>query len=190
MAAGWIEPMRAGSNSQNSRWELRASYFSRSRQPPNNPTSTRLPARKLCDKSTVVLGRVRLGRHIPGGTISCMKLDGETRVQYLKIELKDIMVKKVAISSQTWVLLFLRSVTYTALQSQFSYGVFGAGELRAAVGGAAEPGENCCQPDRARSGACQGGAAGTDRGEVQFTAQQGHHSRRCTGLRRRACMSI
>ncbi len=51
---------------------------------------------KFCDKSTVVLWKnCTTGRHIPGGTISCMKLDGESRVQYLKIELKDIMVRKV-----------------------------------------------------------------------------------------------
>ena len=47
-----------------------------------------------------------------------------------------------------------------ALRVQFSDGVFRAGALRAAVGGAAEPGEELRQPDRPRSGACQGGAAG------------------------------
>jgi len=51
---------------------------------------------KFCDKSTVILWKnCTTGRHIPRGTISCMKLDGESRVEYLKIELNDIMVKKV-----------------------------------------------------------------------------------------------
>jgi type VI secretion system secreted protein Hcp len=55
-----------------------------------------ISASKFCDKATVVLWKnCTTGRHIPRGTISCMKLDGETRVQYLKIELTDIMVKKV-----------------------------------------------------------------------------------------------
>ena len=32
------------------------------------------------------------GKHIPKGTVECLKLDGDTRVVYLKIELTDIMV--------------------------------------------------------------------------------------------------
>ena len=55
-----------------------------------------IAASKSCDKSTVVLWKnCTTGRHIPTGIISCMKLDGETRVEYLKIDLTDIMVKTV-----------------------------------------------------------------------------------------------
>jgi type VI secretion system secreted protein Hcp len=51
---------------------------------------------KFCDKSSVTLFKnCTTGRHIPSGIISCLKLDGETRVQYMKIDLKDIMVKQV-----------------------------------------------------------------------------------------------
>jgi type VI secretion system secreted protein Hcp len=51
---------------------------------------------KACDKATVILWKnCTTGRHIPKGTISCMKLDGETRIEYLKIELKDLMVKEI-----------------------------------------------------------------------------------------------
>lgn len=48
---------------------------------------------KRCDKSSVAMFKAcTTGKHIPKGTISCLKLDGETRIEYLKIELKDIMV--------------------------------------------------------------------------------------------------
>jgi type VI secretion system secreted protein Hcp len=51
---------------------------------------------KFCDKSSVILWKnCTTGRHIPKATISCLKLDGETRVEYLKIDLNDIMLKKV-----------------------------------------------------------------------------------------------
>lgn len=51
---------------------------------------------KFCDKSSVTLWKnCTTGKHIPRGIVSCMKLDGETRVEYLKIDLKDIMLKKV-----------------------------------------------------------------------------------------------
>ncbi len=56
-----------------------------------------ISAEKNCDKSSITLWKnCTTGRHIPSGIISCMKLDGETRVQYLKIDLKDIMLKKVS----------------------------------------------------------------------------------------------
>ena len=56
----------------------------------------RLPAEKFCDKSSVTFGRIaRPADTFLAESISCMKLDGETRVQYLKIDLKDIMLKKV-----------------------------------------------------------------------------------------------
>jgi type VI secretion system secreted protein Hcp len=61
-----------------------------------------IQAQKFCDKASVVLWKnCTTGRHIPKGHISCMKLDGETRVEYLKIDLNDIMVKKVHWSGQT-----------------------------------------------------------------------------------------
>jgi len=48
---------------------------------------------KRCDKSSVTLFKnCTTGKHIASGTISCLKLDGENRVEYLKIDLTDIMV--------------------------------------------------------------------------------------------------
>lgn len=48
---------------------------------------------KQCDKSSVAMFKAcTTGKHIPKGTISCLKLDGENRVEYLKIDLTDIMV--------------------------------------------------------------------------------------------------
>ncbi len=48
---------------------------------------------KQCDKSSVTLFKnCTTGKHIPKGTISCVKLDGDSRVEYLKIDLTDIMV--------------------------------------------------------------------------------------------------
>jgi type VI secretion system secreted protein Hcp len=81
-----------------------------------------ISAEKSCDKATVILWKnCTTGRHIPRGTISCMKLDGETRVQYLKIDLTDIMVKAVNwkgasedILSETFDLVFAEfKQTYT-----------------------------------------------------------------------------
>jgi type VI secretion system secreted protein Hcp len=48
---------------------------------------------KRCDKSSVAMFKAcTTGKHIPKGTISCMKLDGDSRVEYLKIDLTDMMV--------------------------------------------------------------------------------------------------
>jgi type VI secretion system secreted protein Hcp len=48
---------------------------------------------KHCDKSSVALYKAcTTGKHIPSGTLSCLKLDGDSRVEYLKIDLTDIMV--------------------------------------------------------------------------------------------------
>jgi type VI secretion system secreted protein Hcp len=48
---------------------------------------------KRCDKSSVAMFKAcTTGKHIQKGTISCLKLDGEQRVEYLKIDLTDIMV--------------------------------------------------------------------------------------------------
>ena len=52
-----------------------------------------LALQKRCDKSSVTLFKdCTTGKHIPKGTVSCMKLDGDSRVEYLKIDLTDIMV--------------------------------------------------------------------------------------------------
>ena len=56
---------------------------------------------KVCDKSSVTLFQnCTTGKHIKNGKIECMKLDGETRVKYLEVELTDIMVAKVDWSGQ------------------------------------------------------------------------------------------
>jgi len=48
---------------------------------------------KRCDKASVTLKKnCTTGKHIASGTVSCMKLDGDSRVEYLKIDLTDIMV--------------------------------------------------------------------------------------------------
>jgi len=52
-----------------------------------------LNIQKHCDKASVSLFKASTtGKHIPDGTLSCMKLDGDSRVEYLKIDLTDIMV--------------------------------------------------------------------------------------------------
>jgi type VI secretion system secreted protein Hcp len=51
---------------------------------------------KICDLSSVTLFKnCTTGKHIKNGKIECLKLDGETRVTYLSVELTDIMVAKV-----------------------------------------------------------------------------------------------
>jgi type VI secretion system secreted protein Hcp len=51
---------------------------------------------KICDRSSVTLFKhCTTGKHIKGGEISCLKLDGETRIEYFHVELTDIMVAKV-----------------------------------------------------------------------------------------------
>jgi type VI secretion system Hcp family effector len=52
--------------------------------------------RKICDKATVNLYRNCVsGKHIPAGKITCRKNDGDQKVEYLIVELKDIIVQKV-----------------------------------------------------------------------------------------------
>jgi type VI secretion system secreted protein Hcp len=52
-----------------------------------------LTINKHCDASSVTLFKAcTTGRHINKGTLSCLKLDGDSRVEYLKVELDDIMV--------------------------------------------------------------------------------------------------
>jgi type VI secretion system secreted protein Hcp len=50
---------------------------------------------KRCDKSSVALKKAcTTGKHISSGTLSCMKLDGDSRVEYLKVDLTDIIVSQ------------------------------------------------------------------------------------------------
>jgi type VI secretion system secreted protein Hcp len=52
--------------------------------------------RKICDKASVNLYRCCVtGKHIPSGTITCRKNDGDQKIEYLIVDLKDIIVKKV-----------------------------------------------------------------------------------------------
>ena len=56
-----------------------------------------ISASKFCDKSSVTLWKnCTTGKHIPRGHIHCLKLDGDTRVKYLTLELEDIMLRKVS----------------------------------------------------------------------------------------------
>jgi type VI secretion system secreted protein Hcp len=51
---------------------------------------------KTCDRSSVTLWQdCTTGKHIANGRIECLKLDGEKRVPYLKIDLTDVMVKGI-----------------------------------------------------------------------------------------------
>jgi len=51
---------------------------------------------KVCDKASITLFKnCTTGKHIASGIISCLKLDGDSRVEYLKIDLTDIIVAKV-----------------------------------------------------------------------------------------------
>jgi type VI secretion system secreted protein Hcp len=51
---------------------------------------------KHCDKSSPILAKnVASGKHIHSGIVSCMKLNGDARVEYLKYEFKDLMVSSV-----------------------------------------------------------------------------------------------
>jgi len=51
---------------------------------------------KICDIATVALSQYcALGKHIPNGKLTCRKNAGDQKVEYLIIELTDIMVKKL-----------------------------------------------------------------------------------------------
>jgi type VI secretion system secreted protein Hcp len=51
---------------------------------------------KICDKASVVLYQNCVtGKHITGAKITCRKNDGDQKVEYLIVELKDVMVSKV-----------------------------------------------------------------------------------------------
>jgi type VI secretion system secreted protein Hcp len=52
---------------------------------------------KICDKASVILYQCCVtGKHIPTARITCRKNDGDLKVEYLVVDLKDIMVSKVA----------------------------------------------------------------------------------------------
>ncbi len=54
---------------------------------------------KHVDASTVPLFKnCTTGKHIPKGTLSCMKLDGDTRVEYYKVDFTDVMVSSQQMS--------------------------------------------------------------------------------------------
>ncbi len=52
---------------------------------------------KICDKASVTLFKnCTTGKHIGSGKITCRKLDGDSKVDYLVIDLTDIMVANVS----------------------------------------------------------------------------------------------
>jgi type VI secretion system secreted protein Hcp len=52
---------------------------------------------KICDKASVALFKAcTTGKHIPSGKITCRKLDGDSKVEYLVIDLTDLMVSNVS----------------------------------------------------------------------------------------------
>src|ERR1700690_3203532 len=51
---------------------------------------------KLCDKAPVNLYKCCVtGKHIPGGKITCRKNDGDQKIEYLVVHMKDIMISHV-----------------------------------------------------------------------------------------------
>jgi type VI secretion system secreted protein Hcp len=56
---------------------------------------------KICDKASVILYQCCVtGKHIPTAKITCRKNDGDQKVEYLVVDLKDIIVSKVAWQGQ------------------------------------------------------------------------------------------
>jgi type VI secretion system secreted protein Hcp len=51
---------------------------------------------KNCDAASVAMYKAcTTGKHIPKGTLSCLKLDGDSRIEYMKVDLTDIMVSNL-----------------------------------------------------------------------------------------------
>jgi type VI secretion system secreted protein Hcp len=51
---------------------------------------------KSCDKASVMLYQCCItGKHIPSATITCRKNDGEQKIEYLVVDLTDVMISKV-----------------------------------------------------------------------------------------------
>jgi type VI secretion system secreted protein Hcp len=51
---------------------------------------------KICDKASVMLYQCCItGKHIASATITCRKNDGAQKIEYLVVDLKDVMVSKV-----------------------------------------------------------------------------------------------
>jgi type VI secretion system secreted protein Hcp len=51
---------------------------------------------KICDKATTILYKACVtGKHIPSGVLTCRKNDGDQKVEYLIVHLKDIIVGHV-----------------------------------------------------------------------------------------------
>jgi type VI secretion system secreted protein Hcp len=56
---------------------------------------------KVCDQASVTLHRYCLtGKHFKKGRIICRKNDGEKKLEYLTVELEDVMIQKVSWSGQ------------------------------------------------------------------------------------------
>jgi type VI secretion system secreted protein Hcp len=57
---------------------------------------------KICDKASVTLYQNCVtGKHIPSGQIVCRKNDGENKVEYMILELKDIMISDVTFTGNS-----------------------------------------------------------------------------------------
>jgi type VI secretion system secreted protein Hcp len=55
---------------------------------------------KTLDKGSVALFKnCTTGKHIGSATVSCMKLDGDSRIEYMKIDFTDLMVSSLNWSS-------------------------------------------------------------------------------------------
>jgi type VI secretion system secreted protein Hcp len=77
---------------------------------------------KRCDKASVAMFKAcTTGKHIPKGIISCMKLDGDTRVEYLKIDLTDIMVEGLSWSGSGGEHLIHESVSFVFAEFKQEY---------------------------------------------------------------------
>jgi type VI secretion system secreted protein Hcp len=58
---------------------------------------TGITVEKICDKASVILYQCCVtGKHIPTARITCRKNDGDQKLEYLLVDLTDIIVSKVA----------------------------------------------------------------------------------------------
>jgi len=79
-------------------WELdnKASFEMKQAEASTKVDIQNIVITKICDKASVTLVKYcALGKHVPAGTITCRKNDGELKVIYLLIELKNIMIHSV-----------------------------------------------------------------------------------------------
>jgi type VI secretion system secreted protein Hcp len=77
---------------------------------------------KICDKASVALFKCcTTGKHIASGKITCRKNDGDSKVEYLTIELTDIMVSNFQWSGNGYDTTLSESVQLVCAEFKQSY---------------------------------------------------------------------